>query len=122
MIPNEGGIDPQLCLLLTAYLLSDVYCSHSSAKSRGLLNCFLFSPRIFCLFYAVLCLQNARRMFQPSISMSRGSAPYVGYAVQQTAARVNASIDARDETTGAFHGLLRRVRRERRRRKVGRAY
>lgn len=61
-------------------------------------------------------------MFQPTVSIPHPSAtrrPYSSEVVGQANPFPNSRIES---TTGVFAGLWRRLRRERRRRKVGRAY
>jgi SAM-dependent methyltransferase len=62
-------------------------------------------------------------MFQPSVSISQESARYPPYSAAHAASGTVLVPNAVGEpATGVFGGLWRRLRRGRRRRKVGRAY
>ncbi len=61
-------------------------------------------------------------MLEPSFLNSHSSSGYSPFVTEPQLPRYGASLDVRDVERGAVSGLLRRLRRERRRRKVGRAY
>lgn len=98
------------------------YCRHSSGKSRGgeiLALGFLSKSRLRTRHPACF----SRGMFQPSVSVSQQSTPYRPYGSDYLGSAAGSFVDAPVEgQAGALHGIGRRWRRERRRRKVGRAY
>ena len=99
--------------------LSRLCCVHSSLNSGARIRRSNFG-RDFLVADAASRLHFKRLMYQP---ISITSTPYSSPAPHELATLNDAIARPRIASKSGFgHGLLRRLRRERRRRKVGRAY
>src|SRR5687767_718968 len=110
--------------LMTVILVVS-YCSHASGKSRAVqMRLRFFLAKLPEIIRHRDC--QLASMFESSVPVTEPSTPYHNYGrnhlVATTANPAQADQDLVENQAGFLSGVARRWRRERQRRKVGRAY